>query len=522
MRFPGTLSARVILGFAILVATFAGLSIATTANQDRLNQEIRVIRTGYLRLSLHTRDLAEKQSALVDYLKDELSDEVSTRRVAARIRRARTIRTTLLGQIGDTLANQTDIPANHSPSFAQSEARLREIRIQVSQAAALYDIMLAAPPIERVLSGETEIEASADQIEAAALAHVDLERVEERIRDKTTKLAHFQQRRVERTARNLEKGSEELRRLSVIFLAIAIVLGLIVLIWAVLTLRPLRRLPSAAQRIASGDYRARIDERGPTEIAELAREFNSMAEALESRERELVHQERLATVGKMAAMITHEVRNPLSAIGLNAELLEEELGDLDDDTTEARSLCSSIHTEIDRLTAITETYLQFARLPEPRLHPEDIAALIHNLVRFIDEEMSQKNIQLTVSAQETLPPVELDHAQIKQGLLNLLRNAGEALDGVKGAKLTITAHLDGDNVVVTVKDNGPGIPADVLPRLFEPFFTTKKSGTGLGLALTQQIIREHNGSLEVESSAGKGARFTIRLPLIRGPRVLGD
>ena len=525
MRFPGTLSARVILGFAILVATFAGLSIATTANQARLNQEIRVIRTGYLRLSLRTRDLSEKQSALVDYLKDELSEEVSPRRVGARIRRARTIRTTLLGQIDKVLADQVDVPTNHGPSLSQTKTRLEEIRKLVAATAETYDALLEAPPIERVLSGETGVGATPEVIEAAALALTDLKAAEERISDRTSKLAHYQQRRVEAIAKGLENGSEELRRLSIIFLAVAIAVGLIVLIWAGLALRPLRRLPIAAQRIAAGDYRARIAERGPTEVAELAREFNSMAEALESRERELVRSERLATVGKMAAMITHEVRNPLSAIGLNSELLDEELSDLNEDTKEARSLCTAINTEVDRLTEITETYLQFARLPRPRLHSEDLSALIHNLISFVSEEMSQKSIELTVDVEPNLPSVELDHAQIKQGLLNLLRNAAEALSEVEGASLHVCAgHVHGDleeeGVVITVKDNGPGIPADVLPHLFEPFFTTKKSGTGLGLALTQQIIHEHSGTLEVTSAAGKGATFTIHLPLINSPTVL--
>src|SRR5439155_4485141 len=136
-----------------------------------------------------------------------------------------------------------------------------------------------------------------------------------------------------------------------------------------ITLRPLHKLRDAARSVAAGDYDKQISERGPTEVKDLARELNSMARAVQERERELVRSERLAAVGKMAAMIAHEVRNPLSSIALNTELLEEELGHMPA-ADEGRALCRAITREVDRLTAITEEYLAFARLPTPRLAAE--------------------------------------------------------------------------------------------------------------------------------------------------------
>src|SRR5204863_2163841 len=130
-------------------------------------------------------------------------------------------------------------------------------------------------------------------------------------------------------------------------------------------LAPLRRLAASAKQIARGDYRQRVDVASGDEIGALAGEFNAMAAALEERELRLIRSERLAAVGKIAAQITHEVRNPLSSIGLNAELLEEELGALPGGA-ESRQIASAIVKEVDRLAAITEQYLRFARLPRPR------------------------------------------------------------------------------------------------------------------------------------------------------------
>jgi signal transduction histidine kinase len=514
-----------ILGFAVLVATFAGLSVATTANMDRLNAEIRVIRTGYLHLALRSRDLHEKQAALLDYLRDELVGESTPRRVQSRIRRGREARNRPLDEIGRNLASQTAVPRVHEPLLDRSRAAFAQIRRHIRDTEPLYDVLLAAPPIERIVSGAAGPDVDPEALAAAGEALDQLRLAEDAIASQTGQLAIQQQVLVRKTAERLERGSRKLRLLTILFGAGAIALGLLIIVWAIWNLRPLRRLPAAAQRIARGDYGARIVERGPTEVADLAREFNKMAAAVESRERELVNSARLAAVGKMAAMITHEVRNPLSAIGLNTELLVEELGELDGERgAEARALCRAINTEVDRLAEITETYLEFARLPEPKLHPEDLNELVTKAVQFVLKDIESKGGEVVVTLDPGLPPVEIDHAQIRQALLNLLRNAAEALESVGGGRIEVsTEHRrDSRTVSLVVADNGPGITSDVLGKLFEPFFTTREDGTGLGLALTREIVRGHGGALEVSSRAGEGARFTFSLPLVSGPSILAD
>jgi two-component system NtrC family sensor kinase len=251
---------------------------------------------------------------------------------------------------------------------------------------------------------------------------------------------------------------------------------------------------------------------GPAEVADLAREFNAMGHAVEERERELVRSERLAAVGKMAAMITHEVRNPLSSIGLNTELLEEELTRLDG-TGEATALCRAITREVDRLTAITEEYLAFARLPKPRLAPESLDAIAQSLATFVRDDLAGRGVTLDLELEPSLPRAMADEGQIRQSLLNLVRNAAEAVAGHGGGRVVIATRRGGSGrVEVEVRDDGPGITADALPRLFDPFFSTKDGGTGLGLALTHHIVRDHGGEIRVSSGVGQGATFVVSLP----------
>jgi signal transduction histidine kinase len=271
----------------------------------------------------------------------------------------------------------------------------------------------------------------------------------------------------------------------------------------------LRTLAERAKEIARGDYKQRVDASSPDEIGALGREFNAMAAALDEREQRLIRSERLAAVGKIAAQITHEVRNPLSSIGLNAEMLEEET------EGEAKKLARAIVKEVDRLTEITEEYLRFARLPRPKLEREDLGAIVSSLLAFLRQELQGRGVRVEAQVEPSLPPVAADEHQLRQALLNLLRNAAEAM--ADGGQLTMTArHVpDGSDAARTIEliisDTGEGIAAEHLSKIFDPFFSTKEGGTGLGLALTQQIIVEHGGKIEVSSQPGRGTTFVVRL-----------
>jgi signal transduction histidine kinase len=296
-------------------------------------------------------------------------------------------------------------------------------------------------------------------------------------------------------------------------------LGLLLAVGAALvmvrTLRPLNVLREHTKQIAGGDYARRTGIASRDEIGDLAREFDAMAAAIEEREHRLIRSERLATVGRMAAHITHEIRNPLASLGLNVELLGDEVGP---DNQEARKLVSSIGKEVDRLSDITETYLRFVRLPTPKLEREDLGALVTSVMEFAGGELELAGVTWNIEIEPGLPEVAADESQIRQALLNLVRNAKEAMPGGGSIRLSVSRTADGQ-VRLVLADSGPGISPENLASIFEPFFSTKVKGTGLGLALVQQIVSEHGGRIEVDCPPGGGTAFAILLPVAKPATV---
>jgi signal transduction histidine kinase len=222
-------------------------------------------------------------------------------------------------------------------------------------------------------------------------------------------------------------------------------------------------------------------------------------------EERLLQSERLATVGKFASQIAHEIRNPLSSISLNIELLEDELKGSGD---EARSLIRSVLKELDRLNDIVSEYLQFSRFPKPQLKRGHVDEVIHDVAQSLK---LPESVKVELQLMSPSPEVWLDDRLLRQVLDNLARNGLEAMAGP--GTLRFETDVVDRFLVIRVTDTGCGIPTDVQPKLFEPFFTTKPQGTGLGLATSQQIVFEHNGHLMVESRPGEGSTFTTLLPL---------
>jgi signal transduction histidine kinase len=325
-------------------------------------------------------------------------------------------------------------------------------------------------------------------------------------------------------AQSNERAEAEERRIVLtasVSTGAALVVSVIVMVLTQLAIKRVGHLIAGARRISEGHYQEPVIIGGGDEIAQLAGEFNKMAGSLAERDRLLAAQregllraERLATIGRMSAQITHEIRNPLSSIGLNAELLDEELqSGAVGDPSEARSLLRAIAKEIDRLTDVTEQYLRFARLPRPHLEVVQVRQLLEKLVNFTRGELEAREIVLQAELKD-VAPVLGDEGQIWQALLNLVRNASEATR--PGGRITITLAQDKDRVGLSVRDTGSGIPEEVRERIFEPFFTTKEHGTGLGLALVHQIVSEHGGQIECRSRLGEGTEFVLWLPAAPG------
>src|SRR5437870_6952505 len=282
---------------------------------------------------------------------------------------------------------------------------------------------------------------------------------------------------------------------------------------AVLILIGLVGLPAlAVGMVANRERRARV------EVERLNAELAGTLTRLQAAQDELVVAERMATVGRLSLKVAREVRNPIAAIGLNAEMLGDIMtGRPAREMEEAGSLLAAIREQVTALDALTEEYLAFARFPRPHFEEESVGGLVRELAEFIRPVATRQGLTVRVEVDPNVPMMEIDRGLLRQAALNLVKNGLEALSS--GGELTIASHFDGDTVEISVSDSGGGIPRDVAPRLFEQFFTTKPQGTGLGLSIARQIAEEHGGEIRWANRPGRGAVFTIRLPIKRPVNV---
>ncbi|MEK7483261.1 MAG: ATP-binding protein [Planctomycetota bacterium] len=255
-----------------------------------------------------------------------------------------------------------------------------------------------------------------------------------------------------------------------------------------------------------------------TPILDQGKKIGYMGIEIDLREKKkmderLLFMGRLATIGKISAQMVHEIRNPLSSMSLNLELLQDELENFtQEDTREAKHLVASITSEIERLSTVNEEYLAFARLPKFSPKKSQVNTILEQLQDLFLLESSKQNVQIQLKL-SPIPLIYADEKQLRQAFLNLIKNALEAMP--TGGVLRICTQLNPKNEIeISFEDNGCGIEEKMIPQIFDPFFTTKDKGTGLGLSVTLQIIEEHHGQIECQSSLGKGSTFLIRIPLL--------
>lgn len=221
---------------------------------------------------------------------------------------------------------------------------------------------------------------------------------------------------------------------------------------------------------------------------------------------------RLAAFSELAAQVAHEVRNPLSAIVLNAELLEDELHACIHASPEVKRLARAVSAEAERLTELTNEYLTFARLPQPAATPQPLSPLLDEVAHFSRGEAERAGVRLSLDLDPAATAL-FDARLVRQLMLNLLRNAIDAMAG--GGRLTVRTAVGTGVVLVDVIDSGPGVPPPLRESIFEPFFSTKVHGTGLGLAVARKVARDHGGDLRL-MPADAGAWFRLELPAPEG------
>lgn len=342
--------------------------------------------------------------------------------------------------------------------------------------------------------------------------------------------------------REVDEQMAKARR-EVLVVSVASIVGICIVVALILVHfieRPVKELVLGTKRISGGDLDHFIPVTTTDEMGHLASSFNQMTrdlqkaqeeiregirnlehkveertEELKTAQTQLLHSEKLAAVGKLAATVAHEVNNPLTGVYTYIKLMERKIeqGQIDAaDVGKYRGYLETMRREVERTTAIVQNLLDFTRPKEPVRKPLNLVTVVEESLALIRNKLSLNNIEV-VNLITPLPEVLADPAHMKQVFLNLLINACEAMEG--GGILTIDGISEEkeNRVTVSVHDTGVGIEPEHLARIFDPFFSTKEKGTGLGLSVVNGIVSRHNGKVDVESSPGKGTTIRVTLPI---------
>jgi two-component system NtrC family sensor kinase len=316
-------------------------------------------------------------------------------------------------------------------------------------------------------------------------------------------------------------------------------------VWRVVG-EPIGALKNGTQHLSQGNLGYQIEVRSRDEVGDLAHSFNSMSLQLRAANQEIVtwaktledrvaqktkelrsaheymlHVERMASMGKLAAVVAHEVNNPLSGILTYAKLLRKWVGSGQaehEKREEAMECLDLIAAESRRCGDLIRNLLSLSRTAPMNLQSTELQDVFDRCLLLVRHQLEFKGIELQQKRAPDLPLVSCDPAQIEQVLLALIMNAIDAMP--RGGTLWIETQLIHDEIEIKVRDDGAGIAPDVLPQIFEPFVTTKENGhgVGLGLAISRGIVERHNGRIDVESELGRGTTFTVTLPR-QGPEA---
>ncbi len=341
-----------------------------------------------------------------------------------------------------------------------------------------------------------------------------------------------------------DEGLAQSTRRMLVYTAIAIVLVAFltgIFIWDYLG-KPVREIHAGTERLTAGDLGYQIKVHSEDELGELASSFNSMSLQLEKANQEItawartleervdektaelkrvhehmLHTEKLTSLGKLAAVVAHEINNPLSGILTYAKLLKKWLERTPVEEPRKKEMTDClvlIETESKRCGELVKSLLTFSRNAPLNIQRSNLNSVLDRCVRLVQPKADMSGVEIQTTTDSDLPLVQCDPAQIEQVLLALVMNAFDAMPRGGNLWLKTGMSAEGDSVQLQVRDDGSGIPEELLPKMFEPFFTTKGSkGVGLGLAISRNIVDRHNGKIEVQSKPGQGTTFTISIPV---------
>lgn len=308
-------------------------------------------------------------------------------------------------------------------------------------------------------------------------------------------------------------------------LSVTAILAIVVILWLFFrqrVIRPVAQLVEATNQVAAGDLDYRLQVERDDELGLLEHSFNDMTRRLALAQSQIYQYDKLASIGRLAAGVAHEINNPLTGVLGHSSFLHKRAPE---GSEEKKDLETIVH-ETKRCREIVRQLLDFARQAPMKRTSAEINPIVERALKIVDNQLKVNNVNITLSLGDGLPAVQADPNQIAQVLINLLVNAADAIGAAGGEIYVGTELVEGDEgavIVTKVADDGCGIPEDDLGRIFEPFFSTKGAkGTGLGLAVAWGIMQEHGGSIRVDSKLGRGTTFAVRLPLVAPTGVVGE
>jgi signal transduction histidine kinase len=489
-----SLPTKVFLSFATIIAAFSLIMGFTLLNQWRTRQSLTAITSDLLQVTLSVIELRNTQEQLVTRLE---GDPLRWRQWITMVRQLRPL------------------------SLHRTAEMIRRTRQVTSRPETVEQLEAMALELDDTVGASEELESDYAEL-YDALANGDSQQA-----SNVLATLRAQEREISVGLRNLQlrigdqidatlneiKHTERQLQLALLFVTIAALLmaaGLTVFSYRALA--PLSRLTEGVIAVGAGDLKQRVDIASRDEIGTLASEFNRMTERLVEREERLRHSERLAAIGKFVAKVSHDVRNPLSAMSLNAELLEEDISTLIPEKDRAGPL-KNLHTiteRIEYLEGLTEEYLSFSRRSKPVLEPRNVDEVVEKLIEQERNILNEYRVAISLDLEPDLPLAGIDDVQFKRVIWNIVRNAREAMPG--GGRLEVSTRAADGGVEIRIADTGVGMDPEVHARIFDQDFTTKERGTGLGLAIAQEIVTLHGGRISCTSTKGEGTSFTIWLP----------
>ena len=296
---------------------------------------------------------------------------------------------------------------------------------------------------------------------------------------------------------------------------IGILLGVLLSYWVTARVtRPVALLAQGAQKVAAGDWSARVDVRSRDEIGELARAFNGMTQQLLEQRDRLVQAERVAAWRELARRLAHELKNPLFPIQITIENMQRAREKAPEQFDEVfRESTATLLEELANLKAIVGRFSDFAKMPPPQFETVDLNETLRRAVRLFEAQLNAPGrppITPEVLCDDNVGSVRADPEQLHGALRNLMLNAIDAMPA--GGTLTLRTRRQNGAVLLEISDTGEGLTPEERERLFTPYYTTKQNGTGLGLAIVQSVVSDHGGRISVESERGRGTTFRIELP----------